>query len=159
MKDEAMSTLGFFREQLTEADASRRLIFATIEGPIGAGYHVTELKLADVSSIDCGANQTAWTEATLQLLDGYGEDHMTAGTFAGIADKSMTALPGLRDAPLSVEFAPKNEGLRIYQIGAIQRTDDTLIVGLQNRQALCKPSAAQVSGGADCCSPKASACC
>ncbi len=154
-----MSTLGFFRDQMTEKDADRRLIFATIDGPIGAGYHVTELKLADVHSIDCGGNQSSWTEATMQLLDGYGDDHMTAGTFAGIADTSVAALPGLRDAPLSVEFAPRNEGLRIYQIGAIQRTEDSLIVGLQDRQALCKPSAAQVSGGAACCSPKASSCC
>ena len=154
-----MSTLGSFRAELDASDKDSRLIFATAEGAIGAGYHVTELKLAKVKSIDCGANRSGWREATLQLLDGQSGDHMTVGKFAGIADKSMAALPGLSDAPLSVEFAPKNEGLKLYQIGTLQRTKGTLVAQLQDRHALCKPSITQKSGGSTCCTPKATACC
>ena len=154
-----MLTLGSLRTALETSDNGSSLIFATNDGPIGAGYHVTELKLADIRSIDCGARQSAWTEATLQLLDGHGGGHMTVGTFRGIADKSLGALPGLSHAPLSVEFAPGNNGLRLYQIEAVDNEDSATVVRLKDLTALCKPAHAVKSDGSSCCGPESAACC
>ena len=151
MKDMPMSTLNTLRAELTDADLDRRLVFATIDGPIGAGYHVTEFKLAQVQSIDCGARTANWQEAQMQILDGYGESHMTVAKFTAIADQTVNAIPALGDVPITIEFAPRNQGLHLYQIGAVQRTDTDLIVGLQDRQAACKPAASSSSGGSACC--------
>ena len=54
-----------------------------------AGYHVTEVKAANFSALDCGANPEAWSEIFVQLWDvDEGERiHMTAGKFAAIIRK------------------------------------------------------------------------
>ena len=103
-----MSSLNTLRAALTEDDLDRKLIFATVDGEIGAGYHVTELKLAEVQGIDCGANQRGWRETVVQLLDGHGREHMSVGKFTAILDQSIKALPGLGDASVRIEFAPRN---------------------------------------------------
>ena len=98
----------------------------------------------------------------MQLLDGYGETPMKAGKFAAIVDQTIKALPELAAAPLSVEFAPGNQGLHLYQIGAVQRSDTDLIVGLQDKAAMCKPSvlATPEATSSECCGkPRAAACC
>ena len=149
-----MSTIKFFRSQLSESDFDRKLIFTTGDHEIGSGFHVTELKLADTRSIDCGANQSSWTESTIQLLDGHGGTHMTVRKFAGIVDQSVRAMPGLADAKLRIEYAPGNVGKHIHHIGAVERADDAVHVTLQNDQALCKPatsSAAVCSVQKACC--------
>ncbi|MEM7719450.1 MAG: DUF6428 family protein [Pseudomonadota bacterium] len=141
MKALHMSTLSIFLHALTDADLDRRLVFATIAGEVGAGYHITEFKLSDVKSIDCAARKSTWVEAAMQVLDGYGDEHMPVNKFKTIAEQSINALPDLAHAPLSVEFAPGNHGLGLYKIGAVQRTDTKLIVNLQPMAAVCKPSA------------------
>lgn len=152
-----MSTLDFFQAQLTESDFDRKLMFTTGDHDVGAGYHVTELKFADVKGIDCGANQTAWAESTIQLLDGHGGQHMRVGKFAKIVDQSVRAIPGLGAAPLRVEYGPGNRGLQLYRIGAVQRTDDALLVTLLSDQAQCKPVA--VADAEEGCCATRSACC
>lgn len=148
-----MSTIEVFKSELTHADAERALIFATNEGPIGAGYHVTELRLNNVKSIDCAGRQATWQDGTLQLLDGYGEAHMKVSKLGEIIKASVAAIPELESAPLHVEFAPGNEGLRLYNVNGFQRTEDALIVQLQEQQAACKPAqqAALRSQSVACC--------
>ncbi len=148
-----MSSLNALRTELSEEDLDRKLIFATVDGEIGAGYHITELKLADVQGIDCGANQRGWRETVVQLLDGHGRAHMSVGKFAAIVDQSVKAVPGLGDAPVRIEFAPRNQGLHLYEIGGAERTEDALIVGLVDDRATCKPAGlnAGSAGEAACC--------
>ena len=137
---------------LADSPDGARLIFETSEGPIGAGYHVTEWKLARVQSIDCGARRADWTEASLQLLDGYGGQHMTVRTFRGILNKSIAALPDLADAPFSVEFAPGNAGLRIFQASPPRLDADRVTIALRDGGAICKPAqVGQATGAAASC--------
>lgn len=69
---------------MSEQPPETPVVFKTGDGPIGAGYHVTELRLADIVGIDCGGQTSRWSETTLQLLDGQGESHMPVGKFVGI---------------------------------------------------------------------------
>ncbi|MEO1026628.1 MAG: DUF6428 family protein [Pseudomonadota bacterium] len=149
-----MSTIDFFRAQLRDADFERRLVFTTGEREIGAGYHVTELKLANVTGIDCGANQSSWIESTIQLLDGHGGTHMKVGKFAAIVDQSVRAIPGLGEAELHVEYAPENAGKHLYHVGGVERSENVIRVMLQNDQARCKPASF-----AGCCSEPQNVCC
>lgn len=129
------------------------LVFMTEEGPIGAGYHVTELKLAHVQSIDCGANTSRWKEVTLQLLDGSGPDHMAIETFQKITTQSVKRVAGLDLSPLRIEFAHQNKGVQIYEPALPEVIDGAVVVRLGPVHATCKPALKLASGktAGGCC--------
>lgn len=120
------------------------LVFSTPDGLIGTGYHVTELKLAHINSVDCAVNLDAWTEATLQLLDGHGTTHISVGKFANILDQSTHKVEGLGNSPLRVEFAHGNGGIQIFEPAVPVFTDGTAQIKLQPIKALCKPAMAGI---------------
>lgn len=116
------------------------LVFASEAGDIGPGYHVTELRHSASTGIDCGGTIEAWPEVRLQLLDGTGRTHMPAGKFVGILERSLKALPALAQAPVIVEFAPGNRGLRLMLPDAPQAEDGRLVLRLNETRAVCKPA-------------------
>ena len=146
---------------LQKMPADLPLIFQTGDGSIGAGYHVTEFKLAEVGSIDCGGRLASWTEAALQLLDGHGGSHMKVGKFNGILEQSIARLKGLGDCPLQVEFAHENKGMRIYDLSVPELNGETVAIRLSDVRAHCKPALEHLSGAETgaCCGSSASGCC
>lgn len=133
--------------------ANAPLVFSTADGPIGEGYHVTELKLANINSIDCGAQTDTWTETTLQLLDGQGRTHMPVGKFTSILEQSARKIVGLGDSPLRVEFSHGNAGLQIFEPVAPEFVDGGVLLKLQTIHAQCKPALTgkQTGETASCC--------
>src|SRR6476469_2947236 len=77
-------------ELLAAIDGHREkpLTFSYGGRPVRAGYHVTEVKAANFSALDCGANPEAWSEIFVQLWD-VNEDrtHMPAAKFSAIIRK------------------------------------------------------------------------
>lgn len=140
---------------LTGVDADTPLIFETAEGDIGKGYHVTELKDLSIRSIDCGGRLSEWRETQIQLLDGRDGKHMTVGTLAGIAAKSIASLPAFAETPLSFEFAHRNVGFRRYEIVAMQHSKTETRFKLGDARAECKvltqPAITVESGASSCC--------
>lgn len=116
------------------------LIFATTDKEIGAGYHVTELKLAQITGIDCAARVATWAEASLQLLDGEGRGHMQLGKFKGILRQSVSKVAGLDEAPVKVEFAHGNAGMRTYEMEEPELRQDKVVIRLRESRAVCKPA-------------------
>ena len=127
--------------------------FATDAGTIGGDYHITEFKLADVRSIDCGGRESRWREAALQLLDGTGAGWMSAGKMAAILRRCVSALPELAEVPFSVEFAHGNRGLGRYTALRPIAEDGRAVVALIGGAAQCKPA---VDTG--CCNVAAGCC-
>lgn len=144
-------------KQLASVPAAAPLIFKTAQGEIRGGYHVTELKLADVNSIDCGARRSSWRELALQLLDGDGGAHMSVEKFQNILVQSAKHVAGLAETPMHVEFAHDNIGMRIYQLTDPVRDGDSVILRLVENHAYCKPARAaavyQEGNKSDCCKP------
>lgn len=125
------------------------LLFSTAAETIGAGYHVTELKAADITSIDCGGNVSKWKEASLQLLDGKNGTYMTVGTFVEILEHSLQKIEALRMAPVHAEFSHRNEGLRRFELALFEADSDKVEFRLSDVRAVCKPA---MSGqGKSCC--------
>lgn len=152
--------------RLERLPADAPLVFETDDGPALGGYHVTELKHARISSIDCGARQAQWDEAVLQLLDGGGGEHMMVGKFTAILAQSIRHVPGLGPAAMSVEFAHANRGLRVFRPDAPQLEDQAVVVRLAEARPVCKPARdatlavpAPASAGKPCRGTAASACC
>ncbi|MHA7777163.1 DUF6428 family protein [Roseibium sp. M-1] len=146
-------TLNDLLETLDALPPEAPLVFRTDAGPIGDGYHVTELKLLRVDSIDCGARRSNWIESVLQLLDGKGGGHMSVGKFSAIARQSARQLKDLADHELQVEFAPLNKGLRIFQPMLPELDGGTVSLSLKEGRAHCKPALERVSipGKTGCC--------
>lgn len=138
MKERAMTLLDLLN-QLDAALADTRLVFATAEGPILPGYHVTELRRLDATGIDCGGVVTSWREVVVQLLDGTGRDYMTVGKFRGILSKSFDRVDGLASAPMRVEFAHENQGLGMFIVADTDMREGVVTVTLAPDHAVCKP--------------------
>ncbi|WP_425092776.1 DUF6428 family protein [Tropicimonas sp. S265A] len=150
----APATLTDLIADLSAQDPEAAAVFQLDGRDIQAGYHVTELKLARIDGIDCGGRRSHWQEAQMQVLDGYGGKWMRAGKLAGILRQSAEALPGLADAPLSVEFAPGNAHLARYHLGPLGTdAEGRLTLPLVATRAVCKPAEdhALRVGGARCC--------
>ena len=149
----APATLSELLSVLNDQRPDLRAVFHTADTEIGPGYHVTELKLADIESVDCGGRRAQWSEAQLQLLDGQDGERLTVGKVASILQRSLAAIPRLADAPMSVEFAPGNRGLGRYRLGKPLAAGEKLLLPLVEDRAQCKP-AVELS----CCGA-GSACC
>lgn len=134
-------TLNEMLSQLKEKDPNVALMFLTEDERIGGGYHVTELKSANITSIDCGGNVAAWTEASLQLLDGDEGTHMRVGKFVGILEHSLRKIRPLRDVPAHVEFSPGNVGLRRFEMEILETESSKAEIRLSDTSAACKPAA------------------
>ncbi|MDG2340184.1 MAG: DUF6428 family protein [Paracoccaceae bacterium] len=149
------------------ADAD--LIFSLGNQEIEKGYHLTEFKLANITSVDCGGRFSAWHEATMQLLDGSGGEYMKVGTFVAIAEKSERIVDNLSSAKLGVEFAIGNAGIQIFDLEGPLHEGHAVKLGLNARSAACKPSSdlalAQANAGSTqasnstCCAPAKTSCC
>ena len=125
--------------ELLEPFSDHTLSFRFGSDDIGSGYHVTEFKQASIKSIDCGGRTDAWAETVLQLLDGSVGCYMPVAKFISIAGKSNDMLPGLATAPLLVEYAPNNQGLRRLKIAGLTQTDESAVIVLEEDRAACKP--------------------
>lgn len=115
-----------------------QVLFEAEGDEVGRGYHLTELRLATISSIDCGGVADAWGEAQMQVLDAPGEEAMSAGKMTAILTRSAAEIEGLADAPLNVEFSPGNLGLGRYRLGAPRAADGFVTIPLTSMGPECK---------------------
>ncbi len=133
-----------------------QVLFEAEGDAVGRGYHLTELRLAKISSIDCGGVADAWEEAQMQVLDAPGDVAMSAGKMAAILSRSAAEINGLADAPLNVEFSPGNDGLGRYRLGVPRAADGVVTLPLTPMVPECKAMSRAFAKPAaeECCGPK-----
>lgn len=152
-----ISSFNALHHALSGYPSDAPLVFQTRDHTIKGGYHVTELKVAEMTGIDCGGKITRWSEASMQIMDGFGGPHMPVGKFLGLLGHSIRSVQGLGDEAAFVEFSPMNVGLRSYQIGSVSLQDNRVIIALKDRGPMCKAAervavpAAEVVAKATCC--------
>ncbi len=146
-------TLSTFLAELDHANPEAGVVFATEDGPVGAGYHITELKSARVDSIDCGGRRSTWVEAAVQVLDVFGDAPMPVERLRAILDRSIAAIPELAEAPVHVEFGHRNQSLSRYDIAGLKIGPTAVTVSLVRAHASCKPAVERSTR------PQTSTCC
>lgn len=127
------------------------LVFRTGSQNINPGYHVTEIKKAQVASMDCGRGTDHWLEVVIQLLDGKStstQKLMSTDKFIGIASSALATLPPHK---LYFEFSPGNGALLKMQVESIRVEDDQNVVVLSALAAECKPMLGFLKTGTSCC--------
>lgn len=146
-------TLNRFFDALEVAAPEAGVVFATEEGPVGAGYHITELKHANIDSIDCAGRQSRFEEVSVQVLDVVGDAPMPVERLRMILTQSLAAIPALADAPVHVEFGHRNERLSRYEIAGLEVAKHLLTIKMFRAHATCKPAAQPAARGTvtSCC--------
>lgn len=150
-KSTAAPNLDALVAALRTAPAGAPLKFATADGPVGAGYHITELRLAQITGIDCGGRVAEWQEVDLELLDGAGDAPMAVGKSLAILERSAEALSGIGTPALHVAFGHGNQSLTRYGVEEVELSASSALIRLGTKRAMCKPAEAQKSAGQSSC--------
>ncbi len=108
---------------------------------VDASYHLTEIKQAQIVSVDCGGKMNAWTEVVLQLWEPEGKDvdsAMQVSKAMNIIDQVEKAIALHPQAVVKIEFGNHNFDTRQMHPGNIEIKDDNLIVKLVADKTQCK---------------------
>jgi hypothetical protein len=149
-----------FKEKLllhTDLD----LQFQYAEGKVvDAAYHITEIKQAPITSVDCGGVMNTWTEIIVQLWVPENGDQARsmkvskALSIVNIVEKMMPLDP---NGTVKIEFSNSEFDTRQMFLNEINASGDCLIIDLRPDAVQCK---AQTRGGScgtnegeDCCAP------
>ncbi len=130
------------------------------EHTIMPGYHITEVKMAAVNSLDCGQGTDQWRELVIQLLDGNADSsggYMQSKKMMGILDQALKSSHSDDSTHLYFEFTPGNAALQKSRVSGIEVVNNTITIALATVSAQCKPfqralaSDEDFSGAYGCC--------
>ncbi|MES2061108.1 MAG: DUF6428 family protein [Bacteroidota bacterium] len=152
---------GLFKQQI-QATPGLILQFQYAEDKwVDASYHITEIKQAPITSVDCGGVINKWTEIIVQLWEPQHEQQdraMTVGKALSIIDLVEKALPLDADAMVKIEFGNTRFDTRQMLPRDIIITGDNLIVDLRPDAVQCKAierggTCGTNDKGEECCTP------
>lgn len=154
---------GDFKQQLNE-NTGLTLQFKYEEDKwVDAAYHITEIKQAPITSVDCGGVMNAWTEIIVQLWEPISETKdraMAVGKAISIINLVEKALPLNPNGIVKIEFGNSKFDTRQMLPRAIIIEGDELIVDLRPDTVQCKAinrgaSCGTNDSGEECCTPVA----
>ncbi len=108
---------------------------------VDASYHLTEIKQAQIISVDCGGKMNAWTEVILQLWEPEGKDSDTAMEVSkalGIINQVESAVALHPQGHIKIEFGNHDFDTRQMLPGSFEIMDGNLIVKLAADKTQCK---------------------
>jgi hypothetical protein len=128
---------------------------------VDASYHITEIKQAPITSVDCGGVMNAWTEIIIQLWEPLVKDSeraMTVSKALSIIELVEKAMPLNPIATVKIEFGNSKYDTRQMYPGDIAVDGDNLIVVLHPDFTQCKAidrgqSCGTTTSGEECCAP------
>jgi hypothetical protein len=150
-----------FKEQLL-ANPDLGLQFQFAEGQwVDQSYHITEIKQAPITSVDCGGVMNAWTEIIVQLWEPGAKQQeraMKSRKALSIIDVVEKALPLNPTAIVKIEFGNSQFDTRQMFPGNITIDGENLIVDLRPDAVQCKAinrggSCGTTDSGEECCAP------
>lgn len=122
---------------------------------VNAAYHITEIKQAQITSVDCGGKMNAWTEVVVQLWvpeGGEQDQPMSAGKAMKIIDLVEKSLPIHPNAPVKIEYGNPDFPTQQMPVEAVVSEGGELRVSMVGDTTQCK---ANERGGE--CGPKTNA--
>ena len=130
---------------------------------VAASYHITEIKLAPITSVDCGGVMNKWTEVIVQLWEPDEKQQERAMkvhkalSIVDLVEKMLTLDP---DGAVKIEFGNSQFDTRQMYPSTITADGDNLIVDLSPDFVQCKAinrggSCGTDEKGEECCAPAA----
>ncbi|MEO6150113.1 MAG: DUF6428 family protein [Mucilaginibacter sp.] len=142
-----------FKQQL-QANPLLNLQFQYSENKwVDQSYHITEIKQAPITSVDCGGVMNKWTEVIIQLwepAEKQQERAMKARKALSIIDLVENSLPLDADAIVKIEFGNSQFDTRQMLPNGITAEGENLIVNLHPDAVQCKA----ITRGGSCGEPE-----
>ncbi len=104
-------------------------------------YHITEFKLANIQSVDCGGKSDSWTEIILQVLEpkeGKDTESMTLGKVNSILEKVNGSMQIPNEAILRIEFGNAESAMRQYFVSEMHTNGKSFSIHLKDGKTECK---------------------
>jgi hypothetical protein len=143
-----------FKETLV-ANPTLQLQFQYAEDKwVDAAYHITEIKQAPITSVDCGGVMNAWTEIIVQLYEPQNQQQLRAmevNKALGIINVVERALPLNPLGIVKIEFGNSAFDTRQMLPNSFTIDGDNLIVDLRPDAVQCKA----IDRGGSCGTPAA----
>ena len=128
---------------------------------VDQSYHITEIKQAPITSVDCGGKMNSWTEIIVQLWEpGMKQQERAmkvrkALSIIELVERSLSLNP---KATLKIEFGNSQFDTRQMFPGEISVQGENLVVDLRPDTVQCKAierggSCGTTANGEECCSP------
>jgi len=108
---------------------------------VDASYHITEIKQAPITSVDCGGVVNKWTEIIVQLYEPENSRQLRAMKVEkamGIIDLVEKTLPLTPDAIVKIEFGNAGFDTRQLLPAGLFVDGDNLVVDLSPDKVQCK---------------------
>lgn len=149
----ARMTWQFFREQLEKYPEQILQFQYAADTLVAPSYHITEIKQAPITSVDCGGKMNTWTEIIVQLWEP--EESQTNRAMAvnkalkiiDLVEKNMDLHP---KAIVKIEFGNAVFDTRQMYPAELKPEGENLVVNLQPDATQCKAT----GRGATCGTPK-----
>jgi len=155
-----------FKNVLLE-NSEKVLLFQYAEGRfVDASYHITEIKQAPITSVDCGGVMNSWTEIIIQLwepLVSQTDRGMKVGKALSIVDLVEKSLPLNPLGIVKIEFGNSKFDTRQMFPSDFSSEGDSFIVNLTADFTQCKAIGRGESCGTEvrdmkCCTPEDGCC-
>lgn len=143
---EPASTLAALRSALAR-DPDAVLSVGTGRRDLRPGFHVTEIRLADIRALDCGRRADRWREVVLEMTD----DALPPGRAltAGALDRILSEAGADADPGASPVAELGSPALERYDLVAAGPEDGALRLQFAPKRAQCK--AAARAAASRCC--------
>ncbi|MFD2581690.1 DUF6428 family protein [Pedobacter vanadiisoli] len=128
---------------------------------VNANYHITEIKQAPITSVDCGGVMNAWTEIIVQLWEPAQEEEgraMQVKKALSIIDLVESKLALNPKGIVKIEFGNSGFDTRQMYPGEFKVEGKNLVISLIPDATQCKAinrggSCGTTTTGAECCAP------
>jgi hypothetical protein len=152
---------GDFKTQLQLSPALHLQFKYAEDKFVDASYHITEIKQAPITSVDCGGVMNKWTEVIVQLWEPSGKQEgraMVVGKAMSIIDLVEKLLPLDKEAVVKIEFGNAGFDARQMYPSEINVEGEDLVVYLNADKTQCKAinrggSCGTNDKGEECCEP------
>lgn len=107
---------------------------------VNVNFHVTEIKLADITSLDCGNRSTRWQEIIVQIMDmaDSADEPLTIRKVTAIFEKSLQGRAIDADAKYTIELSDGSDAIRLYDVIGSRTAADAFHLVLAPRTSVCK---------------------
>ncbi len=124
---------------------------------VNAAYHITEIKQAPITSVDCGGVMNSWTEIIIQLMEPenqHQQNAMKVNKALAIIELVERALPLNPSGTVKIEFGNLEFDTRQLVPNEIIIDGDNLVIDLRPDAVQCKAIERGGSCGAPATKPK-----
>ena len=157
---EAMNWGNFKDQLLLHPDLDLQFQYAENKW-VDASYHITEIKQAPITSVDCGGKMNSWTEIIIQLWEPVNQQQdraMQVNKALSIINLVEKTLPLNPLGTVKIEFGNSEFDTRQMYPNTIGINGSNLVIDLRPDSVQCKAierggSCGTTATGEECCTP------